>query len=109
MTPSARSRTTVAPPAVELNPILTCRARIPQAVVFRSFANETVVLNLDTGIYHGLNPTGGSTLETLDRVGSVQEAANDLAREYDQPLEDIERDLCEFCQALADRGLLVLD
>lgn len=109
MTPSARSQRTAASPSAGLNPILPCRARIPHAVVFRSFANETVVLNLDTGIYHGLNPTGGAMLETLERLGSVQEAANVLAREYQQPLEDIERDLSEFCHALLDRGLLVLD
>ena len=35
-------------------------ARIPQHVVFRGFATETVVLNLETGKYHGLNPSQSS-------------------------------------------------
>ena len=30
----------------------------PQHVVHREFAKETVILNLQSGMYHGLNPTG---------------------------------------------------
>ena len=89
--------------------VLEARVRIPQHVVHRSFVKETVVLNLNTGRYHGVNPTGGRMLTTLEEVGSVREAAARLAREYDQPLEQIERDLCEFCEALSERGLIELE
>lgn len=89
--------------------MLAARVRIPQAVVYRSFANETVVLNLDTGIYHGINPTGGHMLDVLDRVGSVCEAAGVLARDYELPLSQLQEDLCAFCEELIDRGLLVVE
>ena len=46
--------------------LLASRARLPQHVVHRSFVAETVVLNLRTGKYHGLNPTAGRMLEALD-------------------------------------------
>ena len=89
--------------------LLSARVRIPQAVVYRAFANETVVLNLDTGIYHGMNPTGSNMLDVLDKVGSVREAARVLARNYEIPLGEIQEDLCSFCESLIDRGLLVVE
>ena len=90
-------------------PLLEARVRIPQAVVYRTFAKETVVLNLDTGIYHGLNPTGGVMLDMLEKVGSVEEAAAVLAREYERPVEEIQVDLCRFCEGLVERGLLIVE
>jgi Coenzyme PQQ synthesis protein D (PqqD) len=56
-----------------------------------------------------VNPTGGRMLAALDEVGNVREAAARLAGEYDQPLEQIEVDLCEFCEALSERGLIELE
>lgn len=85
------------------------RISVPQHVVFRSFVKETVVLNLDTGRYHGLNPTGGRMLEVLRDVALVSDAAAQLAREYDLPVEEIERDLLEFCDDLTTRGLIERD
>ena len=83
--------------------------RVPQHVVFRQFAAETVVLSLETGMYHGLNPVGGRMLQVLGEAGRVDAAAITLAKEYGQPLSDIERDLCNFCLDLAERGLIELD
>jgi hypothetical protein len=78
-------------------------------VVYRSFATETVVLNLKTGLYHGLNPTGGRMLETLARVGRPDEAAEELASAYDKPLEQISRDLAAFAFDLVQRDLLEVE
>jgi Coenzyme PQQ synthesis protein D (PqqD) len=86
----------------------TC-ARVPEHVVYRSFPAETVVLNLQTGRYHGLNPTGGAMLEALDQAASVHDAAVALSDRYEQTLSTIERDLCELCQALRERGLIEID
>jgi Coenzyme PQQ synthesis protein D (PqqD) len=79
---------------------------VPQNVVYRDFAAETVLLNIETGMYHGLNPVAGRMLETLDRVGRVREAVALLAREFEQPLEVVERDLTGLCDGLLQRGLL---
>ena len=89
--------------------LLQARVRVPQEVVFRSFPKETVVLNLETGLYHGINPTGGRMLETLAKVGSVSEAATALAAQYEVPPEELQADLCGFCEALLERGLLVIE
>ena len=87
-------------------PLLDARVRMPPHVVYRTFALETVVVNLERGLYHGLNPVGGRMLETLERTPSVREAAAKLAAEYDRPVEEIEADLCAFCSDLLARGLI---
>ncbi len=88
--------------------ILSARPTVPDHVVYREFVNETVVLNLETGTYHGLNPTGGKMLESLGAAATVQEAAAVLAAHYERPQPEIEDDLCEFCLDLNDRGLVEL-
>jgi len=89
--------------------LLASSMRLPEHVVHRAFAAETVVLNLDTGKYHGLNPVAGRMLAVLEQVGTVQDAARQLAVEYDQPLDTIEEDLCELCRDLLQRGLIETD
>ena len=90
----------------ERETLLTATVQVPQHVVFRRFPAETVVLNLQTGKYHGLNPTAGRMLERLSETGSVREAAALTAEEYEQPREATERDLCDLCEALMERGLI---
>lgn len=89
--------------------ILSARPTVPDHVVYREFVNETVILNLNTGTYHGLNPSGGKMLETLGSAASVREAAATLADYYDRPLEEIEHDLQEFCLRLQENGLVELE
>lgn len=79
---------------------------VPDHVVFRVFASETVVLNINTGQYHGLNPIAGRMLETLQRTPNLHVAARELAQEFDQAAELIEQDLRAFCDDLVSRRLL---
>ena len=65
-----------------------------------------MLLNINTGQYHGLNPTAGRMLTVLDSVGEVDTAAKQLAREFEQPLDRIEDDLSELCEGLIERNLL---
>jgi Coenzyme PQQ synthesis protein D (PqqD) len=85
------------------------KVRIPQNVVYRRLPTETVVFNLQTGKYHGLNDTAGSMLEALTQSASVCEAASSVATEYGQSQERIEQDMRELCDGLLARGLIELD
>lgn len=89
--------------------ILAASAALPEHVVYRMFVYETVVLNLQSGKYHGLNRVGGRMLEVLESSDTVKAAAETLAKEFAQPLERIEADLCTFCRDLSERGLITLN
>lgn len=88
---------------------LTGRVSVPEHVVYRDFADETVILNLDSGVYHGLNATAAKMLETLDSGVPVSAAIDSLAAEFGQPRDVIERDVLSLCRALRDRGLIAND
>jgi hypothetical protein len=86
--------------------LLAARVRLPQHVVCRSFVAETVVLNLQTGRYHGLNPTAGRMLEALQAAPTVGGAIPELAGEYNVEQEQIQRDLLALASGLLERGLI---
>jgi hypothetical protein len=91
--------------------LLTATVRVPQHVVYRDFMNETVVLNLESGKYHGLNPSAGRMLHMLEKGVSLREAATHLAGDYGVAVAELEQDICALCRDLEARGLVevVLD
>ena len=88
--------------------LLAAVARTPEHVVYRSFVSETVLLNLETGRYFGVNPSGGRMLEELVNAQTVEEAAQRLSEHYGRPRSEIDSDLQTFCADLTSRGLLEL-
>jgi hypothetical protein len=90
--------------------LLSATAQVPEHVVYRAFEQETLLLNLDTGQYHGLNATGGRLIELLGPAGGVlREAIGLLAQEYDVAFDEIAPDLVAFCHALEERGLIAIE
>ncbi len=87
-------------------PLPTARASIPSHVVYRAFPAETVILNLETGKYHGLNSTGGRMLELLDRCDNVADALAAFANDYGKKPIDVEQHIRAFCNKLFERGLI---
>lgn len=86
--------------------ILNSCLRIPDHVVHRSFAAETVVLNIKTGKYHGLNPTAGRMLSAFDDSMRIRDVAALIAEEYQEDQATVEADLVEFCHDLLARELV---
>ena len=89
--------------------VVTGRVRVPEHVVYRDFPDETVILNLESGMYHGLNATAARMVATLDSAPSVESAIDQLAAGFGQPREVIERDVLALCRALSERGLIEHD
>lgn len=89
--------------------ILDALPLVPAHVVYRSFEGETLLLNLASGEYHGLNETGGRLLELLKEPGTtLRDAIATLAAEYEVDANAIEPELADFCRSLAARGLVEL-
>jgi hypothetical protein len=88
--------------------LLASRVRLPQHVVHRTFVAETVVLNLRTGRYHGLNPTAGQMLEELETAPTAGSVVPGLAERYGVSEDQIRRDLLDLCRGLLARDLIVI-
>ncbi|MGZ4187400.1 MAG: PqqD family protein [Solirubrobacteraceae bacterium] len=90
--------------ALALRPSL--RVRVPDHVVFREFPEQSVVLNLDRGHYHGLNRSGSMMFALLasgETVGAVAEA---VSERYRLPPAQAQQDVFRLCATLLERGLL---
>lgn len=86
--------------------VLDATVHIPNHVVYRSFVQETVVLNLETGRYHGLNRTAGTMLSALEATGSIRGALESLSASFPDAGEQLEHDLVRFCDDARQRGII---
>ena len=85
------------------------RVAVPPHVVASKLVNQTVLLDLRLGKYHGLNGVGARFFEVLSEGADLDEATVRLAAEYEQPAERIRADLATFASRLLGDGLLVVD
>jgi hypothetical protein len=85
------------------------RVTVPPDVVRRGFGSEAVVLNLKTGHYHALNGTAAHMLDLLEETGDAAETVRRLMLEVHVPEEVVSADLAELCQALTERGLIIVE
>jgi hypothetical protein len=89
--------------------VLVARMRVPSNVVYRDFGDDTVILNLESGTYHGLNHPAALIVAALDETASVAAAIDRVAGETGQPADVIEPDVVRLCDTLLDRGLIERD
>jgi hypothetical protein len=75
-------------------------------VVFRELEAEAVLLNLDTGIYFGLNATGVRMWQLIVEHRTLDRVLAALEREFDAPAAQLEADLLTWVSQLEDQGLL---
>lgn len=79
---------------------------VPPTVVFRQFAEEMVLLDINRGQYFGLNLVGGRMLEELTKHGDVAAVVESLVAEFEAPRERVEQDFAVLIDQLAQRGLV---
>jgi Coenzyme PQQ synthesis protein D (PqqD) len=74
--------------------------------VFRLLDDESVLLNLKSGTYFGLDPVGTRMWQLLVEHGTLARVCDELAREYVVDREVLERDLLSLGRQLCDRELM---
>lgn len=76
-------------------------------VVAREVGGETILLDLGTGIYFGLNEVGGKVWQLLDSgQDSLAGICDAIEQAFDAPRGEIERDVAALLNDLAQRGLV---
>lgn len=80
--------------------------KIHQKVVHQRLGDEIVLLNLETGYYFGLNPTGARLWELISEGRSLEDAGLTLMAEYDVDEQVLSDDLENLVGELLDRGLI---
>jgi len=80
---------------------------IPKDVVFRDLAGESVILNLETGIYFGLNEVGTRIWSLLVEHGDKNKVVQGMLAEFNVEEQDLRRDVDKLLQELSEKGLLI--
>ena len=87
---------------------LTMQISVPKNVLVRTSENESVLLNLDTESYYGLDEIGMSVWQALTQTENIQAAYESLLAEYDVDPVTLQRDLEAFIESLVQRGMVEL-
>lgn len=85
---------------------LKTRLIVPENVLYRQLEGESVLLNLDTESYFGLDDVGTRMWETLTRSDTIELAYDALLDEYDVDPEKLKSDLSDLVENLVNKGLL---
>jgi hypothetical protein len=85
----------------------TVVSRAPGAVFRELSAGEgAVVLNLDSGQYHGVNSVGVLIWELLERSPTFAELVTAVRRQVTDAPDALDDDITTFVEALEHRGLV---
>jgi hypothetical protein len=82
------------------------KLRIPEQVVTRKLGEETVLLNLASSTYFGLDPVGTRFLELLETNSSLRAAVEVMESEFEVSREQLEGDVLALSQEMVAKGLL---
>ena len=79
---------------------------VPKQVLVRTFQDESVLLNLASECYHGLDDMGTSMWQALIQSENIQAAYESLLSEYEVDEATLKNDLGDFIEILVKRGLI---
>jgi len=89
-----------------VTPLFQQRVSVPAHVLVRQVEDESVLLNLHSERYFGLDEVGTRMWATLTASDSIQAAYEALLEEYQVEEEQLRHNLEELIQKLVENGLL---
>ena len=81
---------------------------IHQDAVFRELDGEAVILQLEAGMYFGLDAVGTRLWQLIETHGQLRPVLDAALQEFDVPADVLERDLIELVSRLSEKELLVV-
>jgi hypothetical protein len=81
---------------------------INPSVIYRELAGEVVLLNLQSGVYYGLDAVGSRVWQLLMQSRGVDEVCEILLDEYDVSAETLRIDVDRLVGDLSDKGLVTV-
>lgn len=80
---------------------------VPPEVMARKVGDETVILDLASGNYFGLDSVGARIWQLISEGRNLEVVCEVLLNEYDVARDVAEQDVLQLVQELLGRGLLV--
>lgn len=89
-------------------PTLASRVRAREGVLFQELQGEAVLLNLDSGMYFGLDPVGTRMWQLMAEHERLADVAGAIAAEFDVGDERCAKDLIALVARLESEGLVTV-
>ena len=86
----------------------TARVTIPEGVLVQELQGESVLLNINTENYYGLDEVGTRIWAVLSEARSVEDAIDTLLEEYDVERATLESDVNGLLVELLGKKLIKL-
>jgi len=83
------------------------RVNVPDDVLISRLQEESVILNLDSERYFGLDEVGTRFLSVLTTSDSIEAAYQRLSDEYRVDGDVLRQDLLELVENLINQGILI--
>lgn len=77
-------------------------------IVAAELSDEVIILNLNNGVYYGLDGVGHRIWSLVREQKTVGEIVNAVVSEYEVDAERCRKDVASLLQRLADEGLVEL-
>jgi len=84
------------------------RVRVPDDVLISRLQEESVILNLDSERYYGLDDVGTRMLSVLSTSESIEAAYESLRDEYDVDGQVLRQDLLALVENLLQKGIVTV-
>ena len=88
---------------------LSDRVRVPDDVLISNLQEESVILNLNSERYFGLDNVGTRMLSLLSESDSIEAAYEALLSEYDVDPQVLRQDLTSLIESLIEQGLVKIE
>ena len=79
---------------------------VPDAVIARELDTETVLLNLETGVYFGLDEVGSDMWRAIRATMTLGDAVSRVQAQYEADPDTVRGDLLKLAGELLAKGLL---
>jgi len=88
---------------------LADRISIPDVIVSRDLGGETVVLNLETGIYFDLDGVATDAWQAIQRTPSLESVYQELLASYEVDPQQLSADFLRLVNEMQSKGLIRRD
>ena len=84
------------------------RVEISDGVIWRDLGGDVVILNFETGVYFGLDGSGGQIWRELVEHGSIEKTFASLKQQFDAEPDELRLDLDALVDQLVEKRLVHL-
>jgi hypothetical protein len=82
------------------------RVEISDGVIWRDVGGDVVILNVETGVYFGIDGSGSQMWRELAEHGSVEKTLESVQQQFDVGPDELRRDVRDLVELLVEKGLV---